>query len=129
MPDINILAVVAAAVSSFLLGGLWYSSVLFEAVWVREAGVAEQSGHGPAVFGISFVFTLISAVAFAWWLGPEPPLGEAVLAGLVVGVCFVATSFGVNYQFAGRSITLWLIDGGYHLLQFLLFGLILGVWH
>jgi hypothetical protein len=24
---------------------------------------------------------------------------------------------------------LWLIDGGYHTLQFVLFGLILGAWH
>ena len=41
----------------------------------------------------------------------------------------VAASFGINYQFANRSLTLWLIDGGYHTVQFLLFGLVLGLWH
>ena len=28
-----------------------------------------------------------------------------------------------------RSFKLWLIDGGYHTLQFTLYGLILGLWH
>ena len=41
----------------------------------------------------------------------------------------MATSFGINYQFSNRSPVLLGIDGGYHVGQFLLFGLILGLWH
>ena len=37
MPDLNWLAIVAAAVSAFLLGGLWYGP-LFKNAWCREAG-------------------------------------------------------------------------------------------
>ncbi|MBT8143335.1 MAG: DUF1761 domain-containing protein [Gammaproteobacteria bacterium] len=129
MPDVNYLAVILAAVSSFVIGGLWYSPVLFEKAWTADAGVGKQDGHAPTVFGISFLFTLVSATAFAVWLGPEPQLQRAVVAGLIVGTCFVAASFGVNYQFAQRSFRLLLIDGGYHTLQFLLYGLILGLWH
>ena len=29
----------------------------------------------------------------------------------------------------GRSLKMWLIDGGYHSLQFALYGLVLGLWH
>jgi hypothetical protein len=43
-------------------------------------------------------------------------------------VGFVATSFGINYQFADRTLALWVIDGGYHVAQFALFGVVLGVW-
>lgn len=129
MPDINYLAVIVAAVSSFLLGGLWYSRLLFEKVWVREANVDPQQGHAPTVFAVSLVFSLIAAGAFAIWLGPEPPPGDAVLQGLFVGACFVATCFGINYQFAQNSVKMWLIDGGYHTAQFALFGLVLGLWH
>ena len=71
----------------------------------------------------------INAVAFAVLLGPDPALPLAVHHGALVGVAFVATSFGINYAFARRSLTLWLIDGGYHVLQFVLYGLILGLWH
>lgn len=129
MYDINYLAVILAAVSSFMLGGLWYSGLLFEKIWVREANVNPQDGHAPTVFAISFVFTLIAALAFAIWLGAEPPLMPALRNGLYVGAFFVATSFGVNYQFAQNSFKMWAIDAGYHILQFGLFGLVLGLWH
>lgn len=128
MPDINYPAVLVAAVSSFMLGGLWYSKLLFEKVWVREARVDPQQGHAPTVFGVSFLFTLVAATTFAVWLGPDPELGDALIQGLVVGSCFVAASFGINYQFAQNSFKMWLIDGGYHTLQFALFGLVLGLW-
>jgi hypothetical protein len=125
----NIWAVLVAAVSSFMLGGLWYSPLLFGRIWTAENGGAKQAGHPAKVFGISFVFSLIAAVAFALWLGPAPPLETALRAGAIAGFGFVAASFGINYQFAQRTFTLWLIDGGYHTLQFVLFGLILGAWH
>lgn len=125
----NIWAVLLAAVSSFLLGGLWYSPVLFGGAWVRENGGQMQQGHPAKVFGVSFVFSLLAAVCFAIWVGPAPLLSDALKAGAIVGIGFVAASFGINYQFAQRTFKLWLIDGGYHALQFLLFGLVLGLWH
>jgi hypothetical protein len=125
----NIWAVLVAAVSSFLLGGLWYSSALFGRVWNTENGAKPHAGHPAKVFGISFAFSLLAAGSFAWWLGAAPPLATGIKAGLIVGAGFVATSFGINYQFAQRSYKLWLIDGGYHTMQFVLFGAILGLWH
>ena len=125
----NLFAILLAAVSSFVLGGLWYSPLLFGGAWNRENGGEVPAGHPAKVFGFSFVFSLVAAAAFAWWLGPAPALDEALKAGAVAGIGFVAASFGINYQFAQRSFALWLIDGGYHAAQFLLFGLILGLWH
>ena len=61
-------------------------------------------------------------------LGPNPVLSESIRAGLLVGLGFVGMSFGINYQFANRPLSALFIDGGYHTGQFLLFGLILGVW-
>jgi hypothetical protein len=129
MPEVNVWAIVVAALSSFALGGLWYSPVLFGGLWNRANGSTPQQRHPARVFGLSFVFALIAAFAFAVWLGPAPPLPMALRHGLIVGACFVMASFGINYQFAGRSTVLLLIDGGYHVMQFLLFGLVLGLWH
>jgi hypothetical protein len=125
----NIWAVLLAAVSSFMLGGLWYSPALFGKTWTLENGGPKQEGHPAKVFGVSFVFSLIAAAAFATWLGPAPALDAALKTGALAGLGFVATSFGINYQFAQRSFKLWLIDGGYHAAQFILFGLVLGLWH
>jgi hypothetical protein len=40
----------------------------------------------------------------------------------------VAASFGINYKFANRPTVMWLIDGGYHAVQFTIYGAILGLW-
>ena len=131
MPAVNWLAVVAAAVSAFLLGGLWYGPV-FKNAWCREAGVdpdAPMKGHPAKTFGVAFVLALIAAIAFATYLGPAPALTTALHAGVAIGALYVATSFGINYAFAQRSFKLWAIDAGYHTLQFTLYGLILGAWH
>ena len=130
MADINILAVIVAAASSFLLGGLWYSPMLFLRPWNKAMGRTEEdNGHPAKVFGLSFIFALVSAFVFARLLGPNPVLIESVKAGAIVGVGFVAMSFGINYQFANRPFSALFIDGGYHTAQFMLYGLILGAWH
>ena len=129
MSEVNYLAVIAAATSSFVLGGLWYGP-LFKIAWCREAGIdpGSKPAHPGAVFGAAFVFSVLAAYVFAVFLGVKP-VSDAVGVGLIVGVCWVATSFGINYLFARRSLKLWLIDAGYHTLQFALYGLILGAWH
>ena len=125
----NAWAVLVAAASSFALGGLWYSPALFGRAWTIENGGQVQSGHPAKVFGASFLFSLVAAASFAAWLGAAPPLADALRASVLAGFGIVAASFGINYQFAQRSFKLWLIDGGYHTVQFVLFGLILGSWH
>lgn len=129
--DINWLAVLAAAASAFLLGGLWYGP-LFKNAWCRENGIDPNSPpqrHPAKIFGTAFIAALVAAAAFAIILRPDPPLFIAVHAGFLTGLAYVGMSFGINYAFAGRSLKLWLIDAGYHTLQFTLYGLILGLWH
>lgn len=124
----NYWAILVAATTSFMLGGLWYSPVLFGNAWNTENGGVKPPGHPAKVFGISFVFSLIAATAFAVWLGPVTSLAAALQSGALAGFGIAATSFGINYQFAQRSFKLWLIDGGYHTVQFTLFGLVFGLW-
>jgi len=124
----NIWAIGVAAVSSFLVGGLWYSPVLFGRVWNRENGGQPPAGHPARVFGISLLFSLLAAACFALLLGPAPSPAQGLRLGALAGLGLVAASFGINYQFAQRSFLLWLIDAGYHAVQFLVFGLVLGLW-
>jgi Protein of unknown function (DUF1761) len=129
--SINLWAVLVAAATSFMLGGLWYSPALFGKTWCTEMGRAmdQKSGHPGRVFGFAIAFSIAAAYFFAWLLGPAPDLHDALHMSLVVGGGFVACCFGINYQFADHSWKLLGIDAGYHLLQFVLFGLVLGLWH
>ena len=40
MPEVNWLAVLAATVAAFVLGGLWYSPLMFARRWQAAAGSA-----------------------------------------------------------------------------------------
>lgn len=126
--EINWLAVFAAAASSFILGGLWYSA-LFAKQWQTAAGITDEqikNGNMALIFGGSFVLVLIASASFAFFLGSEMDAMTGALYGFTAGLCWVAASFGINYLFERKNLTLFLINGGYHTLQFTLIGLILG---
>jgi len=128
--EVNYLAVVAAAVSAFVLGGLWYSPLLFARPWMRLSGQSEEtlkSGSPAMVFGGAFLLSLIAAFVFAMFLGPRPGVQFATSAGLAAGLGWVAASLGILYLFERRPVGLWLINGGYVTLQFTLYGLVLGL--
>jgi hypothetical protein len=132
MPHVNLIAVLLCGVASLALGGIWYSPLLFAKAWQRLAGLSDEqarSGNMAVIFGLTFVLSLIAAYVFGMFLGTSMPLAGAAGAGFAAGLCWVAASFGINYLFERRSFGLWLINGGYHTLQFTLFGLILGLIH
>ena len=132
MPDVNLIAVLLCAVSSLVLGGIWYSPMLFAKPWQRAAGLSDEaakSGNMGLIFGLTFVLSLVAAFVFAMFLGRNFGLGPAIGAGASAGLCWVAASFAISYLFERRPLNLWLINGGYHTLQFTLFGLILGWMH
>jgi len=130
MSQINYFAVVAAAISAFVLGGIWYA--VFKKAWMSASGVTEdnmQQGHPAKVFGISFIWSLLGAYVFAMFLGPVPAFGFATAAGFAAGLFWVAGSFAINYQFEQKPFKLLLVNGGYHTVQYTLYGAILGLWH
>lgn len=130
MPEFNVWAVLLAAVASFVLGGLWYSPALFGKAWQRETGLTDErlaKGNMALIFGLAFLLCLLAACVFAMFLGPRPSMALGFGAGFSAGLCWVASSFGVNYLFERRSVKLFLINGGYHTLQFTLIGVILSL--
>ncbi len=131
MPQVNWLAVVAAALASFVLGGLWYSA-LFAKAWQGLVGMTDErmkSGNKALTFGGAFVLSFIAAAVFAMFLGPKVTVGFGAAAGFAAGLCWVGASFGINDLFEQRPLRLTLINGGYHTLQFTAMGAILGAWH
>lgn len=130
MPDVNWIAVALCAVSSLILGGIWYSPILFAKPWQRAAGLSDEqlkSFNMAKTFGLTLVLSFVAAAVFAMFLGTEMSVGAATAAGFSAGLCWVAASYGISYLFEHRPLSLWLINGGYHTLQFTLFGLILGL--
>ena len=130
MPQVNYLAVLLAALSAFLLGGLWYS-LLFAKPWAALTGQSEErlkAGNPAFVFGGAFLLNLVAAYVLAMFVGPAG-FKFSTLAGLSVGLCWVATTLGVNYLFERRPFGLWLINGGYVTVQYTAMGAIIGAFN
>lgn len=126
---VNWLAVVAAAVATFVLGGVWYSPVLFYRPWLRLNGVSEEAvrGNSGLVFGASFVLELLAAAVLAMFVAGGS-FAFVVGASFAVGAAWVAASFGVTYLFERRPLGLFAINAGYHIVAFTLMGVILAAW-
>ncbi|MEL7198578.1 MAG: DUF1761 domain-containing protein [Pseudomonadota bacterium] len=124
--EISWLAVGVAAVSAFVLGGLWYG-LIFAKPWQVASGLSDEdlkAQNQAKIFSLAFVLSLVAATAFGAFLGPKPELGFALGAGVSAGLCWVAASLGIIYVFESRPMGQWLINGGFVTMQFTLFGLV-----
>jgi MFS family permease len=129
MLDVPIVAVIVAALSGFALGAVWYGP-LFGRRWMALVGLSPDTvrrDFNPAkAYGLTFVLSFISAWLLGWGAGPDPTLKEGLGCGLVIGVGWVAASLVTNDLFEGRPRTLTLINSGYHVVRFVVMGLVFG---
>ena len=129
---INHFAVVAAAIATFVIGGLWYSPLLFHKAWMDANGLNEselkKTGMGK-IFGLSFLFSLIMAYNLAAFLAaPDTTALWGAAAGALAGIGWVGLSIGILSLFERRSWKYVLINGGYFGVSFVVMGVILGAW-
>lgn len=127
----NYPAILVAALVSFVVGGAWYSPLLFAKAWMGEAGLddaALRRAKLGKVFALAFVCSLVMAFNLSAFLGAKPTLAFGTMAGLAAGLGWVAMSLGVIYLFEQRSLKLWLINAGCQVVTYTLMGAVIGVW-
>ena len=127
---INWLSVIAAAVSSFLVGGIWYGP-LFGKAWMAAFNLTEEElakRNMPMVFGGALLLALVASINLEKFLGAEADLTFGVAAGFAAGLGWVAAFLGILYLFEMQSMKAYLINAGYCVIALTLMGLILGAW-
>ena len=128
--NLNWLAIVVATVSAFVLGGLWYSPLLFEKAWMKSNGFEKedfQNRNMGKIFSFAFLLTFVMAVNLAMFIGPGD-FAFGMTAGFLAGFGWVALGIGLVALFESRSLKYVLINGGYLVLAFTIMGAILGAW-
>jgi hypothetical protein len=131
MEGLNIWAVNDSALSTFMIGGIWYSPAVLGKPWMRENGFTEESLKGSnmlKIFGLAFFLALIAALNLAMFLGPEDRPEMGALWGFAAGFGWVATFVGTHYLFERKSFTLFLINAGYSIVALTVMGVILTAW-
>jgi hypothetical protein len=129
--NINWLAVLAAACSTFFIGGLWYSPLVFGKKWMAINGFSEEDVHqGSAakILGGTLVLSFFSATTLSLFVGPQSSVGFCTVAGFLIGLDWIAVAFGITYLFERKSFTHFLINAGYFIVAFTLMGFIIGIW-
>lgn len=131
MEHLNVWAVLAAALSTFLIGGLWYSPAVFGKTWMKENGFTEenlQNSNMLKIFGFTFFLAIIASVNLAMFMGPENDPAMGALWGFLAGFGWVATFIGTHYLFERRSFKLFLINAGYSIVSLTVMGVIIAAW-
>jgi len=126
--NINWLSVIIAAVSSFMVGGIWYGP-LFGKAWMEGFGFTEDQlnqRNMPMVFGVSLLLALIASLNLEMFISPEADLAFGLFAGFAAGLGWVATFLGILYLFEKRSLKVYSINAGYCVVALTLMGAILG---
>ncbi|MEO6611700.1 MAG: DUF1761 domain-containing protein [Chitinophagaceae bacterium] len=127
---LNWLAIFVAAVSIFLIGGIWYS--LFENQWMAANNFSKeylQQRNLSLVFGLSFLFSFIMSFNLAMFIGTKATISFGMIAGFLTGFGWVFFSIAIISLFEKRSLKYILINGGYMIIAFTVMGTILGAWH
>jgi len=113
--NLNLLAVLIAAISTMVVGFLWYSPLLFAKPWMKEMGCDPsdkarmeemKKSAGPA-YGGSFLASLISAFILALFLHEMrvASLHMGLLVGFHVWLGFVATVQFTSALFTKQSMS------------------------
>jgi hypothetical protein len=131
LESINYLAVLAAAAATFLVGGLWYSPLMFQRAWMNANNLTEAdlAGGGTGkIFGLAFVFAVVMSLNLAMFLNaPGTTVTWGATAGALTAV-WVALGIGTVALFERRPAAYTAINGGYWFVALVLMGAILGAW-
>jgi hypothetical protein len=133
--SVNYVAVIVVTIAGFLLGWLWYSSVLFAKPWMVEMKITPElikaaNFSMPRLFGTSLILTLISTFALAWLLRGQVVIGPLHGAefGATVGLLMVGARLANGGLWEQRSLRLQAINIGHEVALFALQGAILASW-
>lgn len=135
---INWLAVLVAAVASFLIGWIWYSDRVFGKEWRRLSGVSDALHQQMAsdkkmmrkTMSIYFVSLLLMAFVLAQGVGLAGAYGVigAVRLAFWTWLGFVVFGSIGSVLWERRPWKFYGINAGYALVTLIVSALILGLW-
>ena len=145
--EINWLAVVAASLSSFVIGAVWFGPKTFYPVWMAAMGrkvpterVEMSAGSTFLMFGGTYLAALVQAatlaviVSLAHSVDPALGAGGGAAIGALLGFGIGAAASFSHRQFAQENhnqfhaVWVWLIEVGQDIVCLTVAGLIIGAW-
>ncbi len=136
--EVNYWAIGAGAVFSMVLGAIWYGPI-FGKKWMEIIGVDPsnlenrkkmQKSAGPLYF-VQFILTLFQVLVLAHLIADTQRVG-GLERSLWIWAAFIIPTLAGAVMWTNQSGKLkwsrFLIQGGYQLILFIVFGLLLQFW-
>ena len=125
--------VLVCAVINLGLGFLWYSPALFGREWAKLAG---KQGDPLRMDGVSapFAWLIASALAMSYALASvlsafaPQSLYECVSIAILAWIGLSAATSVGEYVFLKKPLALFLINGGFYLLSFIIVAVLFRFW-
>jgi hypothetical protein len=127
---INWLAVIVAGLSAFLVGGIWYSPLLFANAWIADNKFNTDELKASSkirTFGGSAIFSIIMAINLGLFLSQSTTVSWGAIAGFAAGI-WTFSAIAIQGLFELKSWRLIFINGGYSIVSLTLMGAIIGLW-
>lgn len=129
---LQVIGIIVAAIVMFVLGGVWYSPMLFAHAWSRETGITTHNPERKAQVRFTLVLlgslllaaAILACILTSWIPGHNWAHGLAV--GFLGGLLAAAVA-AMNTLFERKSLRLFCINAGYFLVGFCLMGLLVAV--
>ena len=135
-PEINYFAVIAATLSSMVVGSIWYTPKVFGNYWMKKADITPSGNAKDAIRPI--LITLVVSFITAWVLAGAAYISfefyggsflvNSLLTGLILWAGFTAARFITHDQFDGRPTGLTVLNVAHELVTIMVMALIIGVW-
>ena len=136
IPNINYLAVIAATLSTMIVGSIWYTPKVFGNYWMRAAGV-KPSGRASKAAGPIIVTVIVSFIT-AWVLAGAVDISQhfyggsflvnALVTALFLWAGFTAARFITHDAFDRRPRGLTVLNVLHELVTVVVMAVIIGVW-
>ena len=135
------IAVIVAAILSFIIGGIWYAGPVFGKAWMAALGKTEADKEAmrkqaPKGFAAGLIGAFISSLVLAIFLeygrlanvGLPGSVGGGLVVGFLAWFGFLMTTTVSGAIFEGRPSKLVGINVGFTFVSYLIMGLIQGIW-
>jgi hypothetical protein len=130
---LNWVAILVAAIASFLFEALWFSVFMKE--WLSGIGRTMEwlvaTGINPAIqYAVAILCSVIVATVLSICIQASGELTarRGVIVAAVIWFGFIATGWAKEYIFEVRTLQIYAINTGYALIDLMLIGAIVGAW-
>jgi hypothetical protein len=133
IPEINIWAVLVAALSTMVVGSIWYARPVFGTWWEKAARVQQPANAVSAI-----IVTVIVSLVSAWVLAGAAAIAHEFYGGsflvntmvtaIILWAGFTAARFITHDAFENRPKLLTLLNISHELVTFVVMGLVIGLF-